>query len=267
MAREGRVVVSISSCSWDASTQRRGTSNNCRDKQNNVETKKLAAKKLFSPARSTFLFVCQTMEHLLRFTEKFGECLDTAASLLMLPEGSIVALPACGNNGAAKIVSAFFDPPGITLAPADTKKSAFTAKWANQVVIELEDLGNIRVVTDTSDSKPQEEMDVHGKVLALAKEQIDHIEARPWKLGSGVESCLHEGGGWLKISTGQKKVERGKVGKIIPGVTGRIRGAFVCRGTHGIGKGRALFAARALKSGEKNQVPPYENIPTSHRRL
>jgi len=45
--------------------------------------------------------------------------------------------------------------------------------------------------------------------------------------------------------------KRGKDGKIIADVTERVRGAFVCRGTRGIGKGRALFAARALKSGEK----------------
>jgi len=62
-----------------------------RFQQLDVETKKLLPKQLFLPARSTFLFHCQTMEELLNFTEQSGECLDTAAHLLMLPEGSIVA--------------------------------------------------------------------------------------------------------------------------------------------------------------------------------
>jgi len=178
-----------------------------RFQQLNVETKELLPKQLFVPAQSAFLFVGQTMDQLLHFVEQYGACLDTAEYLLGLPEGTIVAHPACGNNGAAKIVSASYDPPGVTIAPAEAKKSAFTSKWTNQIVIVLEDLSNIRVITDTSDNKPQEETDVHGKVLALATDQINHKEARPWKLGPGVVRCLREGGGWLKISTGQKKVD------------------------------------------------------------
>ena len=45
--------------------------------------------------------------------------------------------------------------------------------------------------------------------------------------------------------------KRGKDGRTIADVTGRVRGAFVCRGTRGVGKGRALYAARALVKGEK----------------
>lgn len=43
---------------------------------------------------------------------------------------------------------------------------------------------------------------------------------------------------------------RSSNGQIVPDVTARVRGALKCRGTRGVGKGRALFAARALKRGE-----------------
>ena len=44
--------------------------------------------------------------------------------------------------------------------------------------------------------------------------------------------------------------KRDKNGRVVPDVTAEVRGAFVCKGRRGVGKGRALLAARTLLPGD-----------------